>query len=161
MENLVQWALGTSLHEWVISEPWIWPALETIHFFGLCLLLGAMLIIDTRLIGWFKSVSFDAVHKLLPWVFVGFGMNLVTGSLFLLGDPERYAINIGFQIKMGLIVLCGLNALLFAWKLDGRLAQFEAEGSTSSLAKVVGGGSLLLWFGVLIMGRLIPYVGTG
>lgn len=161
VQNLVDWASSTSINAWVLSNAWAWPAMETIHFFGLCFLLGALLVIDTRMMGWFKSVSFDAVHKLLPWVFIGFGLNLITGILFLFGDPGRYAVNIGFQIKLVLIVLCGLNAAIYYWKLDGRLGELEADGDTNSLAKMVGGASLVLWFGVLIMGRLIPYVGTG
>ena len=161
MQSLVNWILTTSLNEWILTTAWVWPVLETLHFFGLCLLLGGLLIIDTRMIGWFKGVSFKVTHKLLPWVIAGFLINLTTGILFLIGDPERYTINIGFQIKAVLILLCGLNAALYFWKLDGKLGRIEANGNTNGLAKIVGGVSLGLWFGVLVMGRLIPYVGTG
>ena len=157
----IDWASDTSINSWVLSNAWVWPWAETLHFFGLCFMLGALVIIDTRLMGYFKSVSFDAVHKLLPWVFIGFGINLITGILFLLGDPGRYMPNIGFQLKIVLIVLGGLNAAYYYWKLDGKLGQLDADGSTNDRAKLVGAASLVFWFGVLIMGRLIPYVGTG
>mgnify|MGYP006924361814 FL=1 len=161
VQNLIDWALGTSVHTWVLSNSWAWPAMETLHFFGLCFMLGALIIIDTRMMGYFKSVSFDAVHRLLPWVFIGFGVNLITGFVFLLGDPSLYAPNIGFHLKLILIVLGGLNAALYYWKLHGKLGQLETNGDTNSLAKLVGASSLVFWFGVLIMGRMIPYVGTG
>jgi hypothetical protein len=32
---------------------------------------------------------------------------------------------------------------------------------TPTLAKLVGTASLIVWFGVLTFGRLIPYLGTG
>lgn len=161
MQNIIDRILGTAIHEWILSSPWVWPTFEILHFFGLCLLLGGLLIIDTRMMGGFKEVSFDVAHKLIPWVLAGFAINLCTGILFLFGDPERYVINIGFQIKVVLILLCGLNAALYFWKLDGNLDLLEKDGKTTGIAKLVGGASLGLWFGVLIMGRLIPYVGTG
>ncbi|MBT5032551.1 MAG: hypothetical protein HOM55_09695 [Proteobacteria bacterium] len=161
LQNFIDWASSTAVNSWVLSNAWAWPAMETLHFFGLCLMLGALLIIDTRLMGYFKSVSFDAVHKLLPWAFIGFAINLITGLVFLFGDPARYVPNIGFRLKLILIVLGGLNAAYYYWKLHGRLGQLEVNGDATSLAKLVGSASLVFWFGVLIMGRLIPYVGTG
>ena len=96
-----------------------------------------------------------------PYTFIGFGINLVTGVLFYFGDPWRYTINISFQIKMLLIILAGINALLFYLLIDKKMPSWEAHGDTPDSAKVIGASSLVLWFGVLILGRLIPYLGTG
>jgi hypothetical protein len=116
-ESLVSWIEGGTLNTWVLGSSWIWPTMETLHFVGLALLLGSLLIIDLRLAGFFRQIDIRATHKLLPWVFIGFGLNLVTGVLFFFGDPGRYAINIGFQIKMILVLIAGLNALWFYWKI--------------------------------------------
>jgi len=161
METIIAWASSTALSIWVVDNMWVWPIAETLHFFGLSLLLGSLLLIDMRMIGWFKRIDIGATHTLLPLVFAGFAINLATGILFYFGDPGRYTINIAFHIKMVLIILAGLNALLYYWKIDPVISTWDAHGSTPVIAKVIGASSLLFWFGVLIFGRLIPYMGTG
>lgn len=161
MEGMIAWLSSSALHVWIIDHNWITPILEAVHFIGLCLMFGALLVIDTRMMGWFREISVKAVHSLLPWVFVGFGLNFVTGILFLFYDPGRYLINISFQIKMLLVFFAGLNALLYYWKIDPVISLWSDHEDTPALAKVVGGASLVLWIGVLAGGRMIPYVGTG
>ena len=162
MEKFGEMFLDTPLNIWVINaNPWFWPSLEIFHFLGLCLLLGGLIIIDLRLAGFIRSVSTEAVHKLLPLVLFGFALNLITGILFWFGDPTRYAVNIGFQIKMLLIVVAGLNALLYKFKIEPVMHTWEETGSTPLLARSVAFTSLIVWTGVLLLGRLIPYVGTG
>jgi len=161
LEALIEWVGGTPVNSFVLSWNWTWVILETLHFIGLTLLLGSLLVIDLRLIGLFRHIPINATHQLLPWVFVGFGINLVSGVLFYFGDPGRYTINIGFQIKFFLIFLAGLNALWFYLTIYKEMHSWQPHGDTPALAKVIGCASLAVWFGVLIFGRLIPYVGTG
>ena len=78
-----------------------------------------------------------------------------------MGDPGRYSINIGFQMKMVLILIAGLNVLFFAVKINPLVASWERHGDTPALAKTVAWVSLAAWTGVLLLGRLIPYIGTG
>ena len=160
-EQWINWVASTSLSGWVTQGAWTWPILETLHFFGMTILMGALLVIDLRLIGFFRRISFEATHKLLPYVFTGFGINLVTGILFYFGDPGRYTVNISFQIKMVLIILAGINAALFYVLIDKKMGTWSAHDNTPGDAKIIGAASLVLWFGVLIMGRMIPYLGTG
>lgn len=161
MEQLAQNLVGTPINEWVMSIYWLWPLMEIIHFIGLSLLLGALIVIDLRLAGFFRRINIAATHKMLPWVFVGFSLNLITGILFFCGDPLRYSANIGFKIKMVLILIAGLNALWYYWKIDKEMNNWEPHGDTPALAKTIAFISLITWTGVLLLGRLIPYVGTG
>lgn len=82
MELLAQSIEDGAISTWVTSTYWLWPLMEIIHFIGLSLLLG-VLIIDLRLMGFFRGINIRATHSMLPWVFVGFGMNLITGILLL------------------------------------------------------------------------------
>ena len=60
---------------------------ETLHFVGLCLLLGVVLTVDLRMLGVGKSLSFAALYQLLPLGMLGFTINLVTGMIFLSPRP--------------------------------------------------------------------------
>lgn len=156
-----QLALDSSLNQLIQGTYWLWPILETLHFVGLSMLLGGLIIMDLRMAGHFRSFDPIAVHKLLPLVFLGFGLNLLTGILFFYGDPMRYSINIGFQIKMFLVMIAGLNALLYYWKVRPLMDGWDADTVSPAIAKGVAYTSLTVWTGVLLCGRLIPYVGTG
>jgi hypothetical protein len=145
----------------VLTLPWTWPIMETLHFIGLCMLLGGLLVIDLRLLGYNRLIPTVASHDILPIVYTGLAINTLTGVLFFIGDPHRYFVNISFQIKMLLVVLAGLNALWYQFKLSPRIDALPAGGALPGEARVAGALSLGLWFGVLILGRLIPYLGTG
>ena len=149
------------LNQWILNTLWLWPAMEITHFIGLSLLLGGLIVIDLRMAGYFKALNPAATHQLLPLVFIGFGLNLGTGVLFFYGDPLRYSVNIGFQIKMVLVVLAGLNALLYHWKVVPLMRTWDPQADSPIIAKCVAFTSLTAWTGVLLCGRLIPYVGSG
>ncbi len=159
LSSIVSFVDGSALNLWMVSAYWVWPILEIIHFFGLSLLFGGLLVIDLRLAGHFRRLDPVATHSLIPVVVAGFGLNLVTGILFFFGDPLTYAYNAAFQLKMILIVLAGLNAMLYYWKLSAQMHSWTAQTTPSLIAKVVGYTSLALWTAILLCGRLIPYVG--
>jgi hypothetical protein len=159
LESFAIAIVDSSLTQWIQINYWLWPILEIAHFMGLSLLIGGLLIVDLSLAG-LLQLQLSATHKLLPVVLIGFGINLVTGILFFYGDPMRYSVNIGFQIKMCLIGLAGINALFYHWKLSPLMADWNSE-SPPPLAKLIAFTSLTAWMGVLLFGRLIPYVGTG
>ena len=154
-------AADSSLNLWIAETYWLWPVLEIVHFIGLTLMLGGLIVIDLRMAGHLRVLKSGSTHQLLPLVILGFILNLTTGVLFFYGDPGRYSINIGFQIKMVLVMIAGLNALLYHWKVSPLIQAHADATGAPLLAKCSAYTSLSMWFGVLLAGRLIPYVGTG
>ncbi len=161
MQAVIDWMGSSTLGQWVVATEWVWPAAEIVHFLGLSLLLGSMLIVDLRLLGLFRTIQYEATHPLLRWALLGFGLNTLSGIIFLFGDPGRYEANVGFRIKAVLIMLAGLNAALFYWKIQPRIHLWPADTAPPLLARSLALLSLLSWFSILLLGRLIPYVGTG
>ena len=159
--SLANFADGSPVNLWIQKTYWLWPVMEIIHFLGLALLFGGLLVVDLRMAGHLKGVTPVSTHQLLPLVLLGFALNLITGILFFFGDPGRYSINIGFQLKMMLIGLAGLNALFYHWRVSPTLVTWDGTTTPPRLARCVAYVSLVCWFGVLLTGRLIPYVGTG
>jgi hypothetical protein len=161
MDALADWLVSTPMNNWVLGYQWSWPALESMHFLALCLLMGSLLIMDLRLIGFNRIIPLQAVHSLMPVAIVAFAINLITGFSFLFGDPRLYFANYAFWVKMGLIVLAGLNFLVYFTKVEPKIIHLGPNAPTPPIAKTVGALSLLFWFGVLSYGRLLPYLGTG
>lgn len=161
MDAIMDWMVTTPINALVIGYAWSWPTLESLHFLALCTLMGSLLIMDLRLIGFQNVIPLKAVHSLMPLAIVSFAINLITGVGFLFGDPYTYAANYAFWVKMGLIVLAGINFLVYFTKVEPSIINLGPNEPTPPLAKAVGVMSLVFWFGVLSYGRLLPYLGTG
>jgi hypothetical protein len=165
LEFLVPFVAGSPLNTWIVSSYQVWPALEIIHFLGITLLFGGLLVIDLRMAGYVKSINPVTVYKLVPVVVLGFSLCLVTGILFFYGDPATYAGNLMFQLKVLLIMIAGLNVLLYNWKVSPLMVTWTSSTPSPAIAKLVAYASLGIWTAVLLCGRLIPYIsgysGTG
>ncbi len=156
--TIMEGPVGRDLATWVKAVPWVWPAAESLHFIGLSLLMGVILMIDLRMLGVMKMVSVNALDRLIPWGVLGFGVNVLTGMLFFVAAPEQYTQNIAFFWKVALIVLAGFNGLYFtvydtAWALP--------PGSEAPpLSKVMAASALVLWIGVMYYGSMLPFIGN-
>lgn len=153
LEALIAWLGSSALNQYIVSHSYVWPTLESLHFIGLSLLFGAMLVIDLSVLGLAGKVSFTSLKKFVLVSVVGFMINLITGIGFIFGDPSRYFSNPSFVLKM----LCVWLALLNAWYFSAKVRSLSSQGFPLSL-KMSAGASLALWCLVLILGRFIPYV---
>jgi hypothetical protein len=150
--------LARTVGSFVTETPWMWPTCETLHFVGLSLLLGVVLLVDLRVLGVMKGVSFASLHRLLPWAAFGFGLNVTTGMLFFVGIPGQYINNKAFYWKIGFVMLAGLNAVYFTilkepWELGpGDDAPFTA--------KIAAASAMVLWVCVMYYGSMLPFIGN-
>lgn len=136
---------------------WAWPVCETLHFVGLSLLMGVVLLIDLRMLGLLGNVEFQTLHRLLPWGILGFGLNVLTGMLFFAGKPAQYTTNTPFQYKMVLVVIAGLNALYFT--VFDEMWTLKAGDDAPFMAKAMASSALLVWAAVLFCGSMMPFIG--
>ena len=142
----------------VTTKSWMWPTCETLHFIGLCLLFGIVFLFNLRMLGIMKHVSFSALHRLLPWGILGFGVNLLTGMLFFVGASEQYTKNPTFAWKILLILLAGVNALYFTMFDETWVLQSGEDAPPR--AKAVALSAIFLWVGVMYCGSMLPFIGN-
>jgi hypothetical protein len=147
--------IGRRVGVFVRDTPWAWPAFETLHFIGLSLLIGTILLVDLRMLGMMKMVSLGAVDRLLPWGMLGFGINVLTGMLFFLGAD--YTKNVAFYWKLVFIVIAGLNTLYFTFDRAWAMAPGE---DAPPLSKLVAATALFFWVGVMYWGSMLPFIGN-
>jgi hypothetical protein len=106
--------LGRLVGNYVRDTPWTWIAFETLHFIGLTLLVGVVLLINLKVFGVMRGVSYDTLDRLLPWAILGFGLNTVTGMGFYAAAANtQYHNNAAFYWKLAFLLLAGFNTLLF------------------------------------------------
>ena len=150
--------LARAVGLFVTGVPWGWPACETLHFIGLCLLFGVAALVDLRMLGMMKSVPFSALHRLMPWAILGFGVNLVTGMLFFIADPGQYTQNGAFQWKMALVLVAGINVVYFT-AFDQPWAVQSGDDAPLT-AKIAAATAMALVVGVIFCGRMLPFLGN-
>ena len=146
----------------LMTTRWGWPVAECFHFIGLCLLFGALLLVDLRLIGVLKTGSLKGALKYTNLAIAGFVINLVTGIGFFASNPGNYWHNPLFKIKMVCVLLAGLNVLYFEL-IERKKIEALADGEVAAHldTKIVAGLSLLLWTAVIVLGRFLPVLGVG
>ena len=166
MESFARYWLRWPSLEVFMGFPWAWPLCETLHFIGLCLLVGIVGMFDLRVLGIAKGLPLASLKRLLPWGVFGFVLCLTTGGLFVGGlGANLVGVNafdvimrdIWLQLKLIFIFLAGIN--LLAFYLTGMARAVDTLGPADDaplLAKAIAGTSLFLWLGVIVFGRLIP-----
>jgi hypothetical protein len=137
----------------------VYPIIETTHVLTLFVFLGMIALLDLRLLGFgFQSVPVSQVAgRLLPIGLAGFVVMAISGSLLFYSGPIRAYGNVFFRIKMALIVLTGINALVFHCTIYRRVASWDRDPIPPLRARLAGLFSLLLWSAVVVCGRMQAY----
>jgi hypothetical protein len=140
---------------------WSWPAMETIHFLGLSLLVGTIVLFDLRLLGMAKRIPIAALHKLIPWGLAGYAINVTSGAMFLMAMPDQYIYNPAFQFKLLFMAVAGFNASSFYLVAARRTMGPEAEREVPRVAKIIAATSVAMWISVIVCGRLLTFYRPG
>lgn len=138
---------------------WLFSTFETIHFVGLCILMGALLVVDLRLLGFMRRIPIAAALAYTHWAVFGFVLNLLSGIGFISSNPANYFDNPAFQVKMALVAVAGLNVLWFETVERRKVLAMAPEANPGADTKLVAALSLTLWVAIIVLGRVLPQFG--
>jgi hypothetical protein len=160
MIALCKWLEQTSIGASIRQSLWLFPALETVHLLGMAALISTVTVFDLRLLGCTmkdKRVS-DLAHRLLPWSWAAFAVQVVTGILLFSSEAVKVYINPAFRLKMLFIAFAGAQALLFHQTTYRKVSAWDESPALPTSAKLTGAVSILLWMAVVAAGRFIGFV---
>ncbi|MET0363605.1 MAG: hypothetical protein ABW169_03030, partial [Sphingobium sp.] len=92
------------------------------------------------------------IAAVLPITWGAFAFALLTGTLLFVANPISYVANIFFLTKIGLLLLAGVNMLVFHWVSQKHLGR---EGALAP--RLSGAASLGLWIAIVAAGRWIGF----
>ena len=156
VQGFFEWLAGSALSVSLRSSEWVYPLVNMLHILGIGLLVGAILILDWRLLRQRASPEVSVLATvLLPSARGGFALAVAAGLLLFIARPLDYAFNTLFQFKLASIALALLNIVLLhrseSWhhavhhnRPDGRV-------------RLACGVSLACWLMALALGRLVGY----
>ncbi|MGH8141436.1 MAG: DUF6644 family protein [Steroidobacteraceae bacterium] len=134
---------------------WVFPGASTVHFIGLSLLVGSILLIDLRALGVIRRVPYAAVMSLTKVAVVGLLLNVFSGLVMFASRPADYWHAWPFRYKMMVILIAVLNALWFTGVGHRKLSSLPSEAGTPLAIKASAVLSLAAWLVVILLGRSI------
>jgi hypothetical protein len=138
---------------------WAYPLVNTAHILGVALLVGAIVPLDLRLLGAWRSVPLYAIWRVLTrTASAGLVLASVFGALLFITRATEYAASNLFVSKMVIVGAGAANALLLHIVLPNkRLRSASATGKLPGRVQLASGLSLAAWLTALTLGRLVGY----
>ncbi len=156
MADLAVWLEASLLARTLKGGPWLYPLVNLAHVLGIAALVGAVAVLDLRLVGFRPDVPVAALARAtLPVAGAGLAVVLATGPALLVVRATEYVENPFLWAKFGAVAvgLANLGALhgSAAWRGGG-----ETSRARRRLA-LAGGVSLTAWLAAASAGRMIAY----
>ena len=153
LQPFFEWLGASSMANVIGNSPLIYPVVQSFHLVFLSLLVGGLLMVDLRLLGFgltsqpMAKVARDA----RPWVLWGLLGMLVTGVPQLVQNAMKEYYSEFFWFKMKVLPV----ALVFHFTLR-HWVTMAAEGRVPPLmSKLTGLVSVVLWAAVAVSSRFI------
>ena len=152
---------ASPLGQMMLDYSWLFSLCETLHFIGLCLLMGSLLVVDLRLAEVMKDLPVRVALRFVPFAIAGLLINITTGILFFVSNPAGYWGNWMFLLKMALVILATGNALYVTFVEEKHILALPEGAPMPRMTKITAWASLVLWTLVLIAGRALPVTSDG
>jgi len=158
IENALRWLQNLPFPTNIRESSWLFPTIETIHVFALVLVVGSILTVDLRLLGFAnRDRPFSHIaEEMLPLTWTAFAVAVTAGLLMFSSKALIYYNDVPFRIKMTCLVLAGLNMLGFH-RIGARHVTKWDAGNPPAAARLAGAASVLLWAIIVGAGRWIGF----
>jgi hypothetical protein len=135
------------------------PIIESVHVLGITLLAGTVAVLDLRMLGVIlRGTPVRRVARsILPITWSGFVVMFASGFLLFWSEAAKNYGNPAFRVKLVLLILVGLNPLVFHTGIYRRAREWEHDAVAPWHARIAAIVSLTLWSGIIVAGRAIAY----
>ena len=157
--TFLEWLQASSLAVFIHKKAWAFTTVEVVHVFAVSMVIGTIMIVDLRLLGLAstKRPFAELSRQVLPFTWAAFVLAVIAGSLLFISRPTEYFVNTVFWIKMALIVLAGINMMIFEFITVRDVQKWNLDPTPPPRARLAGGISIACWVLVVVFGRLIAF----
>jgi len=149
--------------DWVMflaTTRWLFGLVLIVHFFSLCFCTGTIVLLDLRVlgIGGRRKVLTALAEQFRPWIWIGFGLAVLSGFLLFAPEAADYAGVTPFRLKMLIL----LAAVILTFAMQRTFANGDSSAAIPTGAKILAVVSILLWLGAILIGvEIAPLTGLG
>jgi hypothetical protein len=135
----------------------LFPIIESAHVLGIGLMAGTIIIVDLRVLGRvFQQQPVRRIAEtLLPYTWLGFALMIGSGIPLFAAEAIKVIHNPAFQVKMILLACAAANAVVFHRTVYRTVDDWGSRAASPLPARMLAGTSAVLWFAVIVAGRLI------
>jgi hypothetical protein len=132
------------------------PAVNIVHLAAMVMFLGALLVVDLRLLGTglTRQPTASVARDAQPWLIAGLAALTVTGIPAVMATATLQYGNSVFWVKMYLLAI----ALLYTFTVRRKVAFADEGRFGGGTMKAVGLLSIVMWLGVAALARLIMMI---
>ena len=159
VHQFLVWLEATPIGVMVRESLWAFPILVATHLMAITLSVGLLVWFDLRLLG-VSMTGYKAsamYRRLVPWMFTGFALMVITGLVLLAGFATTAYENVYFRLKISAMVLAAVNAFIYHRFTERRIAQWDEVRRPPTGARFAGLVSICVWAFVIIAGRMMAY----
>jgi len=159
VNQFAEWLAQTGLSLAIQTHEWIIPTIQSIHIVAIGVVLASVFMIDLRILGWAgrDQTLVETTARFGPWLSGSLVLLLATGGLMVVGEPVRELLAFSFWFEMCLVTIGTALAAAFQITLRRNVAQWETALVNRRGIKSLALLTLLIWFGIVVLGRLIAY----
>jgi hypothetical protein len=152
---LMEWLEASSWAVFIHQKAWVFTTIEVVHVFAISLVICTIAIMDLRLLGRASTRRpvTELARAVLPVTWASFVLAVAAGLLLFISQATAYFASTTFRIKMILIVLAGINMLIFELVTFRGVQEWDRKPLPPRQARLAGGISLACWVLVLVFGR--------
>lgn len=154
--NLLIWLESSALAEYVRVAAYGYAAMITLHSLGLAIMVGLSGVLSLRALGFFSELPYASLHKLLKVAWIGFIVNLASGSSLFASQATSYVTDFEFLLKMGFVALGAVFVALLQGTVREATPADDIEPGGGR--KVYAAAAIASWVGATVAGRLIAYL---
>lgn len=142
----------TPVAELLRESGWLYAGVNAAHIFAFALLVGAIAVLDLRLLGLWRDIPVAVLARpLVAMSGVGLLLAMLTGGSLLTVQATEYVANPFLYIKFGAILVGLVNVSVLRLAGDWTDDRFSIRRGVAAVL------SLLAWVTALTAGRFIAY----
>jgi uncharacterized protein DUF6644 len=152
--NFCKWLENTPWALAIGRSLWAYPVVQAIHFSGLSLWVGTIVVVDLRFLGLGgrRQLAGPFAEQLVPWTWTGLGVAVLGGTLLFAASASAFFRNPAFQIKFLLLVV----GIAYHIVVQRNAPKWGASPAVPLVAKLATFTELALWICVITAAVEIP-----
>lgn len=119
-------------------------------------MVGLAVLLDMRLLGWFKAIPLPSLLRFLGIAWIGLGVNFISGLGLFSAEATTVIKDVPFVVKMIFVILGAITAALLQNSVSRDWTKWGdvVPGGVRALAAI----SITFWTIAIIAGRLTAYL---
>ena len=166
IQAIIQWVYHSPVATAIREGDSVWlkfQYVETVHVMAVVLVVGSIVIVDFRLLGWAsKNWPISRLERsVLPVTWTAFVVAVVAGALLFASNAVVYSNTGYFRAKMLLLLVAGVNVLIYHFIFERGRSGWDKDFQPPFAVRCSGAISLALWISVIACGRFTGFATQG